>query len=163
MESLSVFKQIIDIFSALLSPVIAISVAFIAFQQWKLNAIKERRESGQQKLQIYMVVKKFLIYVDVNRVLYEELQEALASADFFFNDNVTDWLYEIDCASSACLNLVRINSLKNSERDNPEHVRNMNDIEDLIDELQTFHCQLFDVFKSSMAYLQTNKVNKRLS
>ncbi|EHV2395441.1 hypothetical protein LG585_002166 [Vibrio parahaemolyticus] len=44
MEQLDLVKQLVDIFSALLSPVIAVSVAYIAYQQWKLSAEKEKRE-----------------------------------------------------------------------------------------------------------------------
>ncbi|EJK2426903.1 TPA: hypothetical protein NJ279_004545 [Vibrio parahaemolyticus] len=56
MDNLSLIKQVIDIFSALLSPVIAVSVAYIAYQQWKLNVSKEKRDSKSERLQIYMAV-----------------------------------------------------------------------------------------------------------
>lgn len=161
MESLNVFKQIIEIFSALLSPVIAISVAYIAFQQWKLNANKEKRESNEHKLQIYTVVKRFLRNVDfkreVDEILYEELQESLALADFYFDGEVTDWLFQVDCYAVSCLDLTRINSLPNMDTVSPEYERNKKDIEELIDQLQIFHGELFDVFKGSMMYLKTNK------
>ncbi len=128
MESLSTTKQIIDIFSALLSPVIAISVGFIAYQQWKLNVDKEKRESNSNKLKVYMVVKRFLQSVDNNRVvdkkLYEELQEPIALADFYFDGIITDWLFQIDCDASSWLYLTQINSLPNSEKLNPEYARN---------------------------------------
>lgn len=161
MESLSTVKQIIDIFSALLSPVIAISVGFIAYQQWKLNVGKEKRESNSNKLQIYMVVKRFLRSVDNNRVvdekLYEELQESIALADFYFDGAVTDWLYQVDCDASCWLDLTRINSLPDSDKLNPEYARNKKETEGLIDNLQKSHCELFEVFKDSMMYLKTNK------
>ena len=105
MEALSTVKQVIDIFSALLSPVIAISVGFIAYQQWKLNFDKEKRESNSNKLHIYIVVKRFLRSVDINRVvddkLYEELQEALALTDAYSEGIVTDWLFQVDPDTSA--------------------------------------------------------------
>ena len=161
MESLTIFKQIIEIFSALLSPVIAISVAYIAFQQWKLNANKEKRESNSHKLQIYMVVKRFLRNVDMTREvdenLYEELQESLALADFYFDGLVTDWLFQVSCDSSCWLDLTRINSFPDCETLNPEYERNKKEIEELIDQLQNYHGELFEVFKSSMVYLKTNK------
>lgn len=160
MESLSTAKQIIDIFSALLSPVIAISVGFIAYQQWKLNVDKEKRESNSNKLKIYMVVKRFLQSVDNKRVvdtkLYEELQESIALADFYFDGIVTDWLFQVDCDATSWLNLTQINSLPNSEKLNSEYARNQEEIERLIDSLQRFHCQLFQMFKDSMMYLKTN-------
>ncbi|AYF20139.1 hypothetical protein FORC71_1767 [Vibrio parahaemolyticus] len=56
LDNLSLIKQVIDIFSALLSPVIAVSVAYIAYQQWKLNVSKEKRDSKSERLQIYMAV-----------------------------------------------------------------------------------------------------------
>ena len=161
MEALSTAKQVIDIFSASLSPVIAISVGFIAYQQWKLNVDKEKRESNSNKLHIYIVVKRFLRSVDINRVvddkLYEELQEALSLADFYFDGIVTDWLFQVDCDASAWLNLMQINSLPDMQESNPEFTRNQREIEELIDNLQNFHCELFDVFKGSMMYLKTSK------
>ncbi|MEI8623467.1 hypothetical protein P4S67_02660 [Pseudoalteromonas sp. B137] len=109
MEALSTAKQVIDTFSALLSPVIAISVGFIAYQQWKLNVDKEKRESNSNKLHIYIVVKRFLRSVDINHVvddkLYEELQEALALADFYFDGIVTDWLFQVDSDASSLAKL----------------------------------------------------------
>jgi len=161
LEALSTAKQVIDIFSALLSPVIAISVGFIAYQQWKLNVDKEKRESNSNKLHIYIVVKRFLRSVDINRVvddkLYEELQEALALADFYFDGIVTDWLFQVDSDASAWLNLMQINSLPDTQESNPEFTRNLREIEELIDGLQNFHCELFDVFKGSMMYLKPSK------
>ena len=165
MESLNTVKQIIDILSALLSPVIAISIGFIAYQQWKLNFDKEKRESNSNKLQIYMSVKRFLRSVDTSRVvekkLYEELQESIALADFYFDGIVTDWLFQVDCDASCWLNLTEINSLPDSQNLNPEYARNEKEIEELIDSLQNSHCELFEVFKDSMMYLKTNKPIKR--
>lgn len=161
MESMSTVKQIIDIFSALLSPVIAISVGFIAYQQWKLNVDKDKREINSKKLQIYMVVKRFLRSVDTNRVvdknLYEELQESIALADFYFDGIVTDWLFQVDCEASSWLDLMQINSSPDLENLNAEYARNKKEIEELIDSLQNLHCGLFEVFKDSMMYLKTNK------
>jgi len=111
-----------------------------------------------------MVVKRFLQSVDNKRVvdkkLYEELQESIALADFYFDGIVTDWLFQVDCDASSWLNLTQINSLPNSEKLNPEYARNQEEIERLIDSLQRFHCQLFQVFKDSMMYLKTNKTLK---
>ncbi|WP_028470049.1 hypothetical protein [Neptunomonas japonica] len=152
MESLSTFKQIIDILSALLSPVIAISVAYIAYQQWKLNTNKEKRESNSQKLHIYMVLKRFLRAVDTSRsvdlILYEELQESLALADFYFNYAVTDWLFDVDCEASVWLDLSEISLIL--ENESPEYTKNRREMEEVMNKLQNYHCQLFDVFKSSM-------------
>ena len=103
-------KQVIYIFSALLSSVIAIPVGFIAYQQWKLNVDKYKRESNSTKLHINIVVKRFLRSVDINRVvddkLYEELQEALALTDSYSEGIVTDWLFQVDPDTSAWLNLM---------------------------------------------------------
>jgi len=98
--------------------------------------------------------------VDINRVvddkLYEELREALALADFYFDGIVTDWLFQVDLDASAWLNLMQINSLPDMKESNPEFTRNQREIEKLIDNLQNFHCELFDVFKGSMMYLKTS-------
>ena len=40
------------------------------------------------------------------------------------------------------------------QESNPEFTRNQREIEELIDNLQNFHCELFDVFKGSMMYLK---------
>jgi hypothetical protein len=52
---------------------------------------------------------------------------------------------------------MQINSLPNMQESNPEFTRNQREIEELIDNLQNFHCELFDVFKGSMMYLKTSK------
>ena len=154
MESISSVKPIIDIFTALLSPVIAISVAYIAFQQWKLNANKEKREVNSQKLHIYMGVKRFLRYVDNNRTikaeLYDDLQESIALADFVFDEYVTNWLFDVDCASSAWLDLSEVNRSHKDKISPQEFNKNEVELSELIDELQNHHCQLLDTFKSSM-------------
>ncbi|WP_305810113.1 hypothetical protein [Photobacterium kishitanii] len=51
-------KIITGIFSSLTNPIVAIVVAYIAYQQWKVNSNKEMRESNQNKLHVYLAVKK---------------------------------------------------------------------------------------------------------
>lgn len=97
------YKPLLDLLNGLVSPVLASTVAYIAYQQWKTNDRKERRESRQEKLSIYKRVKTHMNYVDatreVRRDLYEEFREACAEADFVFPQELNNFLSEIDTNS----------------------------------------------------------------
>ncbi|HIF9080627.1 TPA: hypothetical protein ACX6NP_001488 [Photobacterium damselae] len=154
MEQLDLVKHFVDIFSALLSPIIAVSVAYIAYQQWKLSADKEKREQKADKLKIYMSVQRFLrntdCYGKVDLTLYKEFQEALALADFYFDYQLIDWLNEVDSSASSWLNYVEMCSLEYPEHLKHEYDQNLKYMEDCIDRLQDNHCQLLGMFKSRL-------------
>ncbi|EPQ9952220.1 hypothetical protein ACUYO2_004223, partial [Vibrio vulnificus] len=154
LDNLSLIKQIIDIFSALLSPVIAVSVAYIAYQQWKLNVAKEKRDSKSERLQIYMAVQRLLRNTDntrkVDPQLYENFQEALALADFYFDEGIIDWLTNVDSNASSWFNYEEISLAYKNKAEAKEAEKYMLYMEESIDRLQDQHCQLLSVFKDRL-------------
>ena len=140
--------------TAMLSPIIAITVTYIAFQQWKINASKESREIQSEKINIYLVTKKLLNHIDqtnsVDLNLYNEFQEAAARADFLFDSNIIDWLTDVDLSISCWINIDEIiNDSKNDaskewlEKEEGYKQKEM-------DKLQTAHCEILDVFKDKV-------------
>ena len=146
--------EIIEMMTALLSPIVALTVTYIAYQQWKLNAAKEKREAGADRLKVYMVVKKFLESVDqsgaVDPKLYADLQESLALADFLFDSEVRDWLDGVDADASSWLDIMRV--ISSSREGAPEGwvEKELAKNEKMIDRLQEAHCDLFSVFENKI-------------
>ena len=50
-------KDIVATLAAVLSPLIGIAVAYVAYQQWKTNQGRERRETRAAKIAVYRRVK----------------------------------------------------------------------------------------------------------
>ena len=155
MEFINTVKPIIDLLSALTSPVVAITVVYIAYQQWQINASKASKETQKDKLEIYIVVKRFLRHVDsfrkVDQKLYNELQEAIALADFLFDADVTEWLFNVESEASCWLD---INSILEKAGDITAtqgwEQRERKHLESSVDKLQDAHCELFDIFKNKI-------------
>jgi hypothetical protein len=152
------FKIITGIFSSLASPIVAIVVAYIAYQQWKVNSNKEMRESNQNKLHVYLAVKRFLQSFDntleVDRKLHLEMQEALAIGDFIFDDTLNEWLNDIDSEASCWLDVKRIIDLAENERSglelSPILEREEPHLEKSQEKLQQYHCELLGKFKEQL-------------
>lgn len=53
-------EQLIEIFEALLTPVIAMVATYIAWQQWKTNQQKLNLERYDRRLRVYEEVRKIL-------------------------------------------------------------------------------------------------------
>jgi len=88
-----VAKEIIDIFSALLTPVIAILAAYIAWQQYKLQ---HKSFNGQMYERRYVVFKSFMSFLSQvmrdGKATYPLLGQFYAEAseaDFLFSDAIS--------------------------------------------------------------------------
>ena len=153
-EFVKYIKPILDLFISLLSPIIAVIVAYIAYQQWKTNKDKSNREKRQSIINIYLHIKEFLRFVDLNRKvspeLYDKFQKACAEADFICDKKLIDWLEDIDTDASSWLDLNRIINLSlQSER--PITIqKNIADLEKMIDKLQNAHIELINKFNEQM-------------
>ncbi len=91
--------QIINVFSALLTPLIALMATYIAFQQWKTNQLKLKLETYDRRLRVYEEVKKILIIIlrDAN-VSYDDLikfRTSVSEADFLFGSEIPEYIEEI--------------------------------------------------------------------
>lgn len=150
MKWVTEIEPLIKVMNGLVSPFLAITVAYIAYQQWRTNQRKEEREVRSIKVSIYKRVKALLNHADSTREvrsdLYEEFKQASAEADFIFPVNVREFLDEIDlragewlhnkeCLDNAAPNADQ-NSLAKIESDNEEY----------IDYIQQAHCELYDLF-----------------
>lgn len=152
------FKVITGIFSSLTSPIVAIVVAYIAYQQWKVNSNKEMRESNQNKLHVYLAVKRFLQSFDntqeVDKKLYLEMQEALALGDFIFDDTLNEWLSDVDIETGCWLDVKRIINMAENELSGLELSkvieREEPHLEKSQEKLQDFHCELLGKFKEQL-------------
>lgn len=155
------YKPIIELFGALLSPVIAATVAYIAYQQWRTSQRKELRESHQAKLLVYLRVKKLLRSIDSAREVrldhYHDFTEALAEADFLFPKKIQEWLSEVDISAHCWLDARERISLWKKEGNDPNAdwiIKEEKQMDQEIDGLQDAHCELLKLFQP---YMQMHK------
>lgn len=86
----------IDISSGLLTPLIALLAAFIAWQQYKINKLRLRHETYERRVKIYKNVQKFLSEISANghtkfdrcHEFYSEASEAA----FLFDNEVMEFI-----------------------------------------------------------------------
>lgn len=154
LEEIAQYKVIIDALGALLAPVIAATVAFIAYQQWRVNRRREVRESKQGKLSVYLRVKRLLQDVDETRTidkrLLQQFREAEAEADFLFPAPVREWLEGVSLAASCALDIQERTEAWRGEGGDPDEPwvkRETLGLEREIDTLQDAHCQVLQVFR----------------
>jgi len=140
--------------SALLTPIIATAVAYIAYQQWRTNHRREERESRSSRLAVYRRVKALLRDVDntreVRKDLYSDFCEASAEADFLFPEILREWLGEIESAGVQWLDYNEAISLAAPDADQASITRIERDMDRLIDSLQNAHCVLREKFEEHM-------------
>ena len=147
-------KIILEIFNSLLSPIIAIIVTYIAYQQWKTNKEKANRDKNAAIIDIYLVVKEFLSFIDENRKvdlqLYISFKRVIAEADFLCEKKLVDWLENIDSEASDWLDCDRI--VQDAiEHKSPDTVKkDLDYMEKNIDNLQEAHCHLLEMFKEQI-------------
>jgi len=92
-------SQIMEILKALLTPVIAIVAAYIAWQQWKTNQLKLKLERYDRRVHIYNEVKRILSIIirdaDVSLDELLKFRTAVSEADFLFGSEIPEYLDEI--------------------------------------------------------------------
>jgi hypothetical protein len=93
------WQSVVNIFSALLTPVIAIIATYIAWQQWKANELKLRLERYERRLSIYQDVIKMLslIMCDADAKVEDLMtfRANTAEADFLFGPEIPKYIDEI--------------------------------------------------------------------
>ncbi len=92
-------EQLIEIFKALLTPVIAIVATYIAWQQWKTNQQRLNLERYDRRLRVYEEVKKILSIIARDaKVSIEDLltfRTSVSEADFLFGPEILQYIDEI--------------------------------------------------------------------
>ena|SRR5437588_2243177 len=94
------YKVYIDIFSALLTPTIALVTTYIAIQQYRNNRAKLRHELYDRRVAVYNAVGNFLI-TRINSIegggdAFLKFLIAKHESCFLFGNDVVDYLKEIE-------------------------------------------------------------------
>ncbi len=91
--------EFIEIFKALLTPVIAIVATYIAWQQWKTNQQKLSLERYDRWLKVYEEVRQILsIIIRDATASYDDLMKfrrSVSEADFLFDSEIPEYIDEI--------------------------------------------------------------------
>jgi hypothetical protein len=155
MEWIEKIKPLIDLLNGLVSPFLAITVAYIAYQQWKTNQSREKRERREVKISIYKRVKSHLNYIDYKREidprLFEEFKQASAEADFVFSETVKEFLSDVESDSSQWLDFKECLDTPAPDAEQQSIVRIELDNEKIMDNLQQKYCELFDLFNGAIS------------
>lgn len=92
-------EEIVKLFSALLTPVIAIIATYIAWQQWRTNRQKLILDRYDRRLHVYEEVRKILsIIVRDAKANTDDLlrfRTSVSEADFLFGPEVMEYIDEI--------------------------------------------------------------------
>jgi len=92
-------EQIIEISTALLTPVIAVIATYIAWQQWQTNKQKLNLERYDRRLRIYEEVRKILSIIlrDADASTEDLLKfiTSVSEADFLFGPEITEYINQI--------------------------------------------------------------------
>ena len=92
-------EQAIEISKGLLTPLIAVITAYIAWQQWKTNQQKLKLEKYERRLHVYEEVKKILSIIlrDANASTDDLLRfrTTVSEADFLFRSEIIEYIDEI--------------------------------------------------------------------
>jgi len=92
-------KNWIDIFSALLTPVIALIAAYVAWQQYKVNKLRLQHELYERRLRVYKAVQVFLSKIlrdgDVKFEQCIQFYSDASEATFLFDDTIQKFIDDI--------------------------------------------------------------------
>jgi len=146
-------REVFDASGALLSPLVAIVVAYVAFQQWKTNLEREKRESRGAKLAVYRRVKLLLrdtLYTQtLNPNLYSDFCDACAEADFLFPEKLRGWLNHLQDVAAHCKVLQED---VGSPVANEKSISKLeNEIDGLMNQLRSANDALRDMFAAYLA------------
>lgn len=116
------WKPAIDFFGALLTPVIAITVAYVACQQYKTNKQRFQFETYEKRFEIYKAVLKFLSEGYPQGEITEKLVDSLfepwiRSQHLFEGDEIADYIEELRGKGLEVLRIERTTKGRLSEED----------------------------------------------
>lgn len=95
--SMTSMKDLVQIFASLLTPIIAMTVAYIAWQQYKTNARRLRMEIFDRRFELYDAVRKLRSKVIWNQEKFSdrdlaEFHSTILPARFIVSPQVTEFL-----------------------------------------------------------------------
>jgi hypothetical protein len=97
--SMATAKPYVDLFAALLTPVIAIIAAYIAYQQYRANQLKLRHELYDRRLLLYNAVAEFLAHIfrdgKAGDPQLMTLLQKTRESYFLFGKDVSDYVTEL--------------------------------------------------------------------
>ena len=92
-------KAYVDLFAALLTPVIAIVTTYIAIQQYRANQLKLRQDLYDRRLLLYNAVAEFLAHVmqegATDRTQLITLLQKTRESYFLFGKEVSDLCHRL--------------------------------------------------------------------
>ena len=89
-------QDYIELFSSLLTPLIAIIMVYIAYQQWRTNHLKARHELFESRVKIYDATMELIFtvitlgYANRERIL--QFREKTVQSPFLFGDDINGYL-----------------------------------------------------------------------
>ncbi len=93
-------KDIADLLSALLTPLIACITVYIAYRQWRSEQAKLNHELYEKRFPVYAAVAKLIMDVMWDGKVKEESYKTFVQyrffADIFFDPEVNEYMGEID-------------------------------------------------------------------
>jgi len=92
-------KTWVDIFSALLTPTIALIAAYIAYHQYKVNKLRLRHELYERRLRVYKAVQSFLSEIlragDAKFDRCSQFYADASEAAFLFDNTIQKFIDDI--------------------------------------------------------------------
>ena len=91
--------SLFEILSAALTPAIGITVAYVAYQQWRTNDLRRKHELFDQRFEIYKTVQIYLSRILVDAKVNNEITPALIDAKqrsrFLMGTDIERYLDEV--------------------------------------------------------------------
>ncbi len=112
--------QWVDVFKALLTPVIALIATYIAIQQYRIEQAKSKLERYDRRLAVYKAVHRFLSdVVQAHKVEPDDIRRLhvdTTEAGFLFGKDIPDYIHELALHG---VRLVRAYHLLKNRNDRP--------------------------------------------
>jgi hypothetical protein len=93
------WNLIVEISKAFLTPVIAVVATYVAWQQWKTNALKVKLDRYDRRVRVYEEVKKMLSIVmrdaDIDAGELLAFRSSTAEAGFLFGPEILKYIDEL--------------------------------------------------------------------
>lgn len=90
------YRQIVDIFSAALAPLIAIIAVYIAYQQFQTNRSRLRHDLYEKRIKIYRKIYEHLgsvvAFGDVQRERIIDFYSETSDSHFLFDNEISDYV-----------------------------------------------------------------------